>query len=316
MAAHSALVRGGNAVSSDVNSAQVVVNRESAFSGALLRWTAWIDDQKAGTVANGASLTVEVTPGRHTIMIGQAGPFASRSQPLAFDAEPGARIDLVTRPSATGRPKVWLQGTPPARSGLADLLEKTTASASWRRAMDWKPKSAENSPVPSQPVTTVPAQPTGTAPRPPARITSKVLEGSRFEVAMGDETRTIDNSKSGSSTTRVVRLSREWSRTCTVDVEHATTGHGSAGLGLHLLDLKVEAEHTLRKTYSTSAEERETFEEEVTLNIGPRTRSEIVFSWKEIRQKGVVQLAGEDLDVRIPYEAVVGLTFDQQQIDG
>lgn len=133
---------------------------------------------------------------------------------------------------------------------------------------------------------------------------------------MGDETRTVDNSKSGSSTQRVVRLSREWSRTCAVNVEHATTASGSAGLGIHLLDLKIEAEHTLSKTYSATSEERETFEEEVTLNIGPHTRSEIVFSWKEIRQKGVVQLAGEGVDVRIPYEAVVGLTFDQQQIDG
>ena len=132
---------------------------------------------------------------------------------------------------------------------------------------------------------------------------------------MGDETRTIDNSKSTSPTQRVVRLSREWSRTCTVDVEHATMAHGSAGLGIHLLALKAEAERTVRKTYSASAEERETFEEEVTLNIGAHTRSKIVFSWKEIRQQGVVQLAGEGIEVRIPYEAVVGLTFDQQQID-
>ena len=212
---------------SDVNSAQVVVNRQSALSNALLTWAVWIDGQKAGTVASGASLTVEVMPGRHTITI--AIPFSFRSEPFAFDVEPSARMDLVTRPSVTGRPKIWRE--------------------------------------------------------------------------------------SGSSTTRVVRLSREWSRTCTVDVEHATTEHGSAGLGLHLLDLKVEAERTLSKTYSTSSEERETFEEEVTLNIHPHTRSEIVFSWKEIRQKGAIQLAGEGLDVRFPYEAVVGLTFDQQQID-
>jgi len=292
-------------VPSDVNSAQVVVNRQSALTNALLSWTVWIDGQKAGTVANGASLTVDVMPGRHTIMI--AVPLSYRSEPFAFDVEPGARIDLVTRPSATGRPKIWREGTAPARSGLAELLGRTTEPASWRRAMDRLAKSPGNSPVPSRPATT--------GPRPPTMITSKVVEGSRFEVALGDETRTIDNSKSGSSTTRVVRLSREWSRTCTVDVEHATTGHGSAGLGLHLLDLKVEAERTLRTTYSTSSEERETFEEEVTLNIGPRTRSEIVFSWKEIRQKGVIQLTGEGLEVRFPYEAVVGLTFDQQQID-
>ena len=289
----------------DVSSAQVVVNRQSALSNALLSWVVRIDGQKAGTVANGASLTVDVMPGSHTIVI--TIPLSYRSQPFVFDVAPGARMDLVTRPSATGRPKIWREGTAPARSGLSELLGKTTEPASWRRAMDRFAKSPENPPVPRQPATT--------AARPPATITSKVVEGSRFEVALGDETRTVDNSRSDSSTTRVVRLSREWSRTCTVDVEHATTGRGSAGLGLHVLNLKVEAEHTLRKTYSTSSEERETFEEEVTLNIGPRTRSEIVFSWKEIRQEGVVQLAGEGIDVRFPYEAVVGLTFDQRQID-
>jgi len=292
-------------VPSNVNSARVVVNRQSAFTNALLSWAVWIDGQKAGTVASGASLTVEVMPGRHTITI--AVPLGYRSEPFAFDVEPGARMDLVTRPSVTGRPKIWRESAAPARSGLAELLGRTTEPASWRRAVDRLAKYSGNSPIPGQPTTT--------APRPPTRITSKVEEGSRFEVAMGDETRTIDNSKSDSSTTRVVRLSREWSRTCTVNAEQAMTEHGSAGLGLHLLDLKVEAERTLSKTYSTSSEERETFEEEVTLNIGPRIRSEIVFSWKEIRQKGVIQITGEGLDVRFPYEAVVGLTFDQQQID-
>ncbi len=301
---------------SDVNSAQVVINRESAFSGALVRWTAWIDGQQTGTVANGGSLTVAVAPGRHTIVVGATVPFASHSEPFVFDAEPGARIDLVTKPSALGRPKIWRSGTAPSRSGLTDLLDRaagslldrSAGSGSQRGGMDWLPNSPANPPAPGGP--------TASAPRPRTPMTSKVIEGSRYEVAMGDETRTVDNSKSGSSTQRVVRLSREWSRTCAVNVEHATTASGSAGLGIHLLDLKIEAEHTLSKTYSATSEERETFEEEVTLNIGPHTRSEIVFSWKEIRQKGVVQLAGEGVDVRIPYEAVVGLTFDQQQIDG
>jgi hypothetical protein len=114
---------------------------------------------------------------------------------------------------------------------------------------------------------------------------------------------------------RVVRLTREWARTCTVDVEHITTVHASAGLGIHVLDLKAEAERTLGKTYTATTEERETFAEEVTLNIAPHTKSTIVFSWKEIRQKGVVQVVESGLEVRIPYEVVVGVTFDQQQID-
>lgn len=142
-----------------------------------------------------------------------------------------------------------------------------------------------------------------------------VVEGSRHEVPMGDETRVIDNSQSGSTTTRVVRLTREWTRTCAIDVERATTTQGSAGIGIRALDLKAAAEHTLRRTYSDSTGERETFEEEVTLNIAPRTRCRVVFSWKEIRQKGIVQIARGGSDVQIPFEVVVGITFDQQQID-
>jgi hypothetical protein len=158
----------------------------------------------------------------------------------------------------------------------------------------------------------------GASPRPPAPsepTTSTVIEGSRYTVPLGDETRTMDNSQSGSSTTREVRLTREWTRTYVVDVEHITTVRGSAGLAIQVLDLKGEAERTLSKKYSATTEERETFEEKVTVNVAPHTRSEIVFSWKEIRQKGSVRVVGGDFEARIPYEVVVGLTFDQQQID-
>jgi hypothetical protein len=158
----------------------------------------------------------------------------------------------------------------------------------------------------------------GVSPRPPAPselTTSTAIEGSRYTVPLGDETRTMDNSQSGSSTKREVRLTREWTRTYVVDVEHITTVRGSAGFATHVLDLKVEAERTLSKTYSAATKERETFEEKVTVNVAPHTRSEIMFSWKEIRQKGFVRVVGADFEAQIPYEVVVGLTFDQQQID-
>jgi hypothetical protein len=277
------------------------------LNGALGRWTVWVDGQKMGVVANGRSVTVDIAPGRHAIVIGLAGPFGTRSEPFVFDAEPGARLGLITKPSPMGRPRIWRSDAAPAKSGLTELLDRAAGSATLRRAMDRLSSSSGNAPVPTEPV--------AATPRPPMTIISKVIEGSRYAVPMGDETRTVDNSKSTSSTQRVVRLTREWSRTCVVDVEQATTARGSAGLGIHLLALKAEAERTLKKTYSASSEERETFEEEVTLNVSAHTRSEIVFSWKEIRQQGVVQLVGEDLEAQIPYEAVVGLTFDQRQID-
>jgi hypothetical protein len=142
-----------------------------------------------------------------------------------------------------------------------------------------------------------------------------IMEGSRYTVPLGDEVRVMDNSRSSSPAMRVVRLTREWVRTCTVDTEHISMIHGSAGVGIRVLELKIEAERTLMKKYSTTTEHRETFQEEVTITVAPRTKSTIVFSWKEIRQRGVVQVAAGRSEARIPYEIVTGLTFDQQQTD-
>lgn len=266
-------------MSSDANSAQVVIKRESALMLWAYTFGVWVDGQQMGALTNGGFLTVPVAPGRHSIVVrppklaGLPG-----SNPYSFHAKAGERIDLVTKAPAVGvgRPKIWCQDVLPSQAG---------------------------------------SRPAAAAPSPPAPASRTVVEGSRYEVPFGDETRTIDNSKSASSTTRVVRLTREWARTYTVDAEHITTVHGSAGVGIHVLDLKAEAELALRKTYSTATEERETFAEEVTLNIGPHTKSEIVFSWKEIRQKGMVKIAGAGFEAQVPYAVVVGLTFDQQQID-
>jgi hypothetical protein len=295
-------------VPSDVNSAQVVIRRQRALSGSIVAWKVLVDGQEAGTLHNGGSLTVDAAPGRHTVIVEPPSIAMSwsRSEPFAVDVEPGGRVELVARVPAWGRLKISREGTAPSRTGWADLLDRA-AGASARWSAD-RPRDTEVSTPP-------PRGPAATAPRPPAAVTSKIVEGSRYEVSLGDETRTIDNSRSTSPTTRQVRLTREWARTCAVDAEHITTVHGSAGLRIHVLDLKAEAERTLRKNYSTTSEERETFEEVVTLNILEHTRSEIVFSWKEIRQKGTVQVAGEGFEAQVPFEVVVGLTFDQQQID-
>lgn len=152
-------------------------------------------------------------------------------------------------------------------------------------------------------------------PRADTGVAGTVAEGARYEVPLGDDVRVVDNSRSASATTRVVRLKREWTRMYAVDMGRAATRRGSAGVDLRVF--KAAAERTLSEKYSKSTEERrtETFEEEVTLNVAPRTHCRVVFSWKEIRQKGVVHIANGSSQVRIPYEVVVGVTFDQQQID-
>jgi hypothetical protein len=292
-------------VSADASSAQVVIKRERAWSGSLLPWTVWLDGQKAGTLHVGGSLTIATSPGQHDISLSAPGlSLASlKSDPFRFDVAAGGRIDLVTQASVmTGRPRVWHRGLPPSQLPLTGRLKE--AAAQWQK--NWPAAARADAPVPAEPVSAAPETPA---------ITSTVVEGSRYEVPLGEESRTVDNSKSSSPTTRVVRLTREWARTCTVDVERDMTVRGSAGLRIGVLDLKAEAERMLRTTYSVTSEERETFAEEVTLNVAKRTKSEIIFFWKEIRQKGIVRISGAGFEARVPYEVAVGLTFDQQQID-
>lgn len=143
----------------------------------------------------------------------------------------------------------------------------------------------------------------------------ELVEGTRYEKLLGKETRSIDNSRSGASTTRMMSFTREWASTYTLSVEQSGTVGGSAGLGTHVLPLKAEANRTLKSTYSVTSEERKAFVEQVTINVDPRTRSEINFFWKEIRQRGVVRLSGLDFEVEVPYEIAVALTFDQEQVD-
>jgi hypothetical protein len=289
----------------DVNSAQVVIKRERVWRGSLLPWKVWLDGQTVGTLSIGGSLSVPASPGQHDIVVSPPGFSSSKpSEPFRFNAEAGDRIDLVTQASVvSGRVKVWRRDMPQGQPHLADRPQQATAR--WQK--NWAPGPQSNVPVPVGAATPAPA--------PQTPVTSTLIEGSRYEVPLGEETRTIDNSKSSSSTIRVVRLTREWAKTCALDVEHNMTVRGSAGLGIHVLNLKTEAERLLKNTYSVTSEERETFAEEVTLNIAQYTKSEIIFFWKELRQKGVVQVSGADFEAQIPYEVVVGLTFDQQQVD-
>jgi hypothetical protein len=97
-------------------------------------------------------------------------------------------------------------------------------------------------------------------------------------------------------------------------MERAMTVTGSVAVSAFAA-LKAEAERTLTKHYSASVEDRRSFEEEVTLTIGAGIRSEIVFSWKEIRQGGTLVLRSDETAVEIPFEVVVGVTFDQRQVD-
>jgi hypothetical protein len=243
----------------------------------------FVDDQPCGTVGNGHSVTVAVPAGPHQVAVGPGNVAQGmRSHPVDLEVAEGATVTLVAK-GGMWRPSL--------------TLAQGSSSAALRR-------------TPPPP----PARPMAPPPR-AADAHYSVVEASRTESRLGDEKRTIDNSQSSSATSRVVRLSREWTRTATVEIDKATTVSGSGGLSFHVVDLKAGAERTVSQNYTASTEQRETYEEEVTLNIAAYTRTEVVFSWKEIRQQGYVKAEGPGYEVQIPFEVVVGLTFDQRQVD-
>ena len=146
---------------------------------------------------------------------------------------------------------------------------------------------------------------------------AKVVETERYEVSIGpDEIRRIDNSQGISPIVRTFRLSRDWTRSYTVGSVESNTTTESAQLNTKFGNLRSQAEQRIEQHYSTTGQERHAFEDSVVVTVAPRTYSEIIFAWKEIRQRGYVEVAdGSTLISRVSFELVTGLTFDQQQLD-
>jgi hypothetical protein len=148
-----------------------------------------------------------------------------------------------------------------------------------------------------------------------SNVSYRVLDGDRYEVNLGrPEARVIDNSGGTSSVVRTFRLSREWTRTLTTDTETALKA--TAGLTIPLVRVKAEIEGALRQHFSHAFQERQSFEDTVVVTVAAHTKTTVLFSWKEIRQTGTVRMSkdGHQL-LDVPFESVVGLSFDQKQID-
>ncbi len=143
-----------------------------------------------------------------------------------------------------------------------------------------------------------------------------LIETRRSEEPIGEEERRIDNSQSTISLSRRFSLSKEWSKTYVVEAEKVEKRGGVrlevSGVG----SLHVDSEKAIRTFYSVSEEEKHVYTEDVTLEIPPRTKLRVVFRWKRIWQHGIIRIldqAGRESSV--PFQIVVGLSFDQTQLD-
>jgi hypothetical protein len=157
-----------------------------------------------------------------------------------------------------------------------------------------------------------------TAPAPPTGDTElEVVESDRSDEVFGEDRRVIDNTRSSASLTRTITFTKEWTRTYEVQTEKAEGSGAEFSLGVkEAAGLKVSSEEKLRNAYSVSHETKETCSEQVTCNVEARTRLTVVVRWKRIWQHGYIRLVRQGAEVRIPFRVAVGMTFDQEQIEG
>lgn len=146
-----------------------------------------------------------------------------------------------------------------------------------------------------------------------------ITETSRTEEPIGDEQRTIDNSKSSIELTRRFTVSREWSQSYSIEYEKMCSNKQQLNLGVAQgvdVGIRTAAEDSIRERYAVSGETRQTYAEEITLNVPARTKLCVVLHWKRIWQQGFLVLkSGSGQIAQLPFQIAVGITFDQVQAD-
>jgi hypothetical protein len=145
-----------------------------------------------------------------------------------------------------------------------------------------------------------------------------MVETMRIEQPMGAEQRVIDNAQSETTITRTLRATKRWTQSCQLEIEKSRVNGQTVDVSVpNVASLRASLEHTLRERYSTSVESEQIFEEEVAVTVPPRSRVELVMEWKRIVQQGYIELQDTDgVTLEVPFEAAVGVTFDQRQIGG
>ncbi|MEM7481640.1 MAG: hypothetical protein AAF481_10740 [Acidobacteriota bacterium] len=143
-----------------------------------------------------------------------------------------------------------------------------------------------------------------------------VQETERVEEHLGKDLRTIDNSRSSAAIKRRFTISKQWTRTLSVEYEQAESQNAGFSLGADGVGVESSIEESIRRKYALEESTTESYSEEVEISVPGKTHLSVIFNWKKIWQLGVVSVqiqAGQV--VQIPFRVAVGLTFDQIQAD-
>jgi hypothetical protein len=134
----------------------------------------------------------------------------------------------------------------------------------------------------------------------------------RYSEYIGDDEHIIDGTNSAIATRTTVRAARGWRQAYSLNVENAQTRTIEGGTGSLLpVSLRGLLEKAITETYSLNVENDNQFEQEVDVEVPPRTMLTLTLRWKRIWQGGLLSVAFDERTVEVPYRVAVGVSFDQ-----
>jgi hypothetical protein len=276
------------------HSSRITVRRDRRVSGFAVHVA--VDGVTVAKLRPGKAFTIDVEPGDHVVKVPRGGFI----KPLSVHVDPGEGV-LVELYKAFWMAKLRVAPgteTKTPRSGLKALP----------KAVDPPGGSGGAVPQATRKGTDQAGDHSAVLGTPLVRATG------RREVTLGEpEVRLIDNAEGLSPIVRTFRVAREWSRSWSVDLERLM--EISTTIGIPFTSIRAEIERTLQRNYSQLSQERQTFEDSVVVTVAPRTLTVVTFTWHEVRQQGVVDIDIGDRNLSVPYDCVVGVTFDQRQVD-
>lgn len=155
---------------------------------------------------------------------------------------------------------------------------------------------------------------------PTTEATVRIREHGRTAEPIGDDVQEVNNSASSITSTRRLQITRRWRQACEIQAEgtHTSTQGITLSAGT-LAKFTATAEEAVKRHYSVTTEEEQTFSEEIEYTIPARTTTEVRLHWKRLWQEGRVTVTTYDgavpTTISAPFRLVLGVTFDQESRD-
>ena len=155
-----------------------------------------------------------------------------------------------------------------------------------------------------------------------------------YEEFLNEESILIDKSRTSSTSIESFEFSKEWSKKFNLEYERVSTNHSGSDLASSLessigfeATIKSEMKSGITSTIKSSVEETIKQKycitegvlykrvEKTQISIPAYTKTRLIICWKNIWQKGIIEISDPSSKVQIPFKVLVSVTFDRKQID-